>query len=213
MKMKFFGLMLGGLMLLGASAQAAVLSLDATNSTPGVLPLNFNPGGFPGGLVTPGTTPITIYSGPATPGSLGGLTLDSSANLTFQYLGKEAGFANTFDFGGDLFNTNTSAVGDSVQVLNVAAGIIPFLFHTGALSAQNGGPISAGISMAFADLGDGSFLALFNDGGGQDFDFDDLAVRVSISAVPLPAAAWLLLSAVLGLVSFSRIRRSGAQTA
>jgi len=212
MKTKFFGLVLAGLMLIAGSAQAAVLSLDTTNGSADVVPLNFNPGGFPGGLVTPGATPITIYSGPAIAGGVGGLILDSAANLTFQYLGKEAGFDNTFDFGGDIFNTATSAVGDSVQI-NAAAGIIPFLFHTTSLTAQNGGPIAAGISIAFADLGDGSFLAMFNDGGGGDFDYDDLVVRVSVSAVPLPAAAWLLLSAILGLVSFSRVRRSSTRTA
>jgi hypothetical protein len=210
MKTKFFGLILGGLMLIAGSAQAAVLSLDLTGSSSAPLPGNFNPGGFPGSIVLPGT--ITIYDSPAIAGGVGGLQLDTGAKLTFEYLGKEAGFSNTFDFGGDLFNTDTSAVGDSVQA-NALAGIIPFLFHTSALTAQNGGPVAAGISIAFADLGDGSFLAMFNDGGGGDFDFDDLVVRVSVSAVPLPAAAWLLISAILGLVSFSRVRRSGPQTA
>jgi len=207
MKMKFLGPILAGLMLIGGTAQAAVLSLDLTNSTPGVLPGNFNPSGAPG--VGPGT-PITIYSGPAIAGSVGGLKIDTAANVKFEFVGKEAGAANTFDLGGDLFNTNTSVPGSSAQV-NVAAGIIPFLFHTGALSAQNGGPIAANLSIAFANLGHGSFLALFND-GPIDSDFDDMVVRVSVSAVPLPAAAWLLISAVLGLVSFSRIRRNGPQT-
>jgi hypothetical protein len=52
---------------------------------------------------------------------------------------------------------------------------------------------------------------LFDD-SGSGHDFDDLAVKISVSAVPLPAAAWLLISAILGLVSFSRIRRNRPQT-
>ena len=52
----------------------------------------------------------------------------------------------------------------------------------------------------------GSFIALFND-GGTDGDFDDFAVKISVSPVPLPPAVWLFISAILGLVSFTRIRR------
>ena len=96
-----------------------------------------------------------------------------------------------------------------------AGGVIPFSFLGGGSggTATNGGPIDAPLLIAFANLGDNSFLAMFNDGGGPDADFDDLVVRVSVSQVPLPPAVWLLLSAVLGLVSFARIRRKGPQTA
>jgi hypothetical protein len=211
MKMKFIGLILAGLMVIGGSAQAAVLSLDLTGSSAEVLPLNFNPTGFPGG-VTPGVTPITVYPGPVlAAGGIGGLSLDVASALKFEFLGSEAGFTDTFTFDGAVFS-NVTSVGSSATV-GALAGVIPFIFTTLGKSATNGGPIDAGVSIAFADLGDGSFLALFNDGGGQDFDYDDLAVRVSVSAVPLPAAAWLLISAILGLVSFSRIRRSGMQAA
>lgn len=212
MKIRLLGLVVASLMLVAGQASALVLSLDGPGGTGSTLPGNFNPTGFPGGLVIPGTTPITVYTA-ADVGS--GLSADSAGKLKFEYLGSEAGFTNTFSLGSQLFSNATSAVGN-VSLVDVAAGIIPFIFQTsggGGKSATNGGVMSSGVSIAFADLGDGSFLALFNDGGGQDFDYDDLAVRVSVSAVPLPAAAWLLLSAVLGLVSFSRIRRNGAQTA
>jgi hypothetical protein len=212
MKTKLFGLILAALMLVGASAQAAVLSLSGGSGT--TIPGNFNTGAFPPipGIVT--GTPITEFSF----GSVGGLSVSGPANITFQYLGKDADFHNTFSLGAQLFSTTTSVVGDTQQVA-AGGGLIPFIFHTSGggfpLSATNGGPIAFGISIAFADLHDGTFLALFNDGGGSpdDRDFNDMIVRVSVSAVPLPAAAWLLISAVLGLVSFSRIRRSGAQSA
>jgi hypothetical protein len=213
MKMKLLGLFLAGLMVIGVSAQAAVLSLTG-GGTPGVLPSNFNPGGFPGfAEVVPGSSVTTVFTN-ADSGS--GLTLGGGpATLKFEYLGKEAGFTNTFGLGGPaIFSTATSLVGDTQTAL-FGTGLVGFLFNTidNGNSAQNGGAMSAGVSIAFAALNDGSFLALFNDGGGHDQDFDDMVVRVSVSAVPLPAAAWLLLSAVLGLVSFSRIRRNGPQNA
>jgi hypothetical protein len=213
MKTKFLGLICAGLMLIAGSAQAAVLSLDPTNSTGGNLAGNFDSAAS-GGLVSSGQA-ITIYSGPVIAGGVGGLQLDSSADLNVEYLGKEAGFTNIFHLGGDLFDTSVTVPPVTQTVLGVASGIIPFLFQSsggGGLSAENGGPIPAGLEIAFANLGDGSFLALFND-PGSDVDYDDMVVRISVSQVPLPAAAWLLISAILGLVSFSRVRRGQSQVA
>lgn len=209
MKMKIVGLVLAGLMLAAGSSQAAVLQLNLGTGVASNIPGNFDPTGFPGGLVSIGD-PITVYSNLDT----GGLELaDSAATLQVEYLGSEAGFDNSFSFGGASFSNTSSSVGDTETVL-AGVGILPFSFATeGPLSAFNGGPIDLGLSIAFADLGDGTFLALFNDGGGGDTDFDDLVVRVSVSQVPLPPAVWLLISAILGLVSFSRIRRSSAKTA
>lgn len=212
MKTKLLGLVIAGLMLAAAPVQAAFLQLTPATGTADTLPGDFNPGGFPGGLVTPGVTSITIFSGADT----GGLELvGGNATLNVEYLGSEAGFTNDFDFAPVSFSNASTPVGTTASV-DAGVGILPFSFTTngnGGAVAFNGGPFGAGVSIAFAALDDGSFLALFNDGGGGDFDFDDLAVRVSVSQVPLPAAAWLLISAILGLVSFSRIRRNGAETA
>ncbi len=216
MKLKILGSILAGLMLIAGSAQAAVLSLDTTNSIAGNLDANFTSSAS-GGLASSGDA-ITIYSGPAIAGAVGGLQLDSTADLKVEYLGKEAGFTNVFHLGGDLFNTDLTIPPVSQTVLGVGAGIIQFLFQTSgsAASAENGGPIADGLSLAFADLGDGSFLALFDD-SGTGVDFDDMVVRISVSQgvsqVPLPPAVWLLISAILGLVSFTRICRSEARTA
>ena len=212
MKSRILGLVIAGMMLVAAPVHAAVLQLTPATGTADTLPNNFDPVGFPGGLVTPGVTPITVYSS----GDTGGLTLvGGSATLNVQYLGKEAAFLNTFAFAPVAFSSATTTVGTTGQVAAVP-GILPFNFATngnGGGVAFNGGPITAGLSIAFAALSDGSFLALFNDGGGNDFDRDDLTVRISISQVPLPAAAWLLISALLGLVACARIRRRGVQTA
>ena len=203
-------------MLAAGQASAAIVSLSVSGGTTGnTIPLNFYTPAIspiPGAIA--GTTPITEF------GVGGGLQVSGPAIVHFQYLGFDAGFSNSFGSGlSTLFTTASSLVGDTAEVVAGGSGTVPFFFHTNdggsPLTGYNGGPIPSPLSIAFADLGDGSFLALFNDGGGNptdDKDYNDMIVRVSVSPVPLPAAAWLLISAVLGLVSFSRIRRTGTQS-
>ena len=52
-----------------------------------------------------------------------------------------------------------------------------------------------------------AFYVLFDDIAGGDRDFDDIAMRVDVSAVPLPAAAFPLLTALAGLGFVGRRRR------
>lgn len=212
MKTKLLGLIIAGMMLAAAPVHAAFLQLTPATGTADTLPGDFNPVGFPGGLVTPGVTGITVYSN----GDTGGLELvGGNATLNVEYSGSEAAFMNTFAFAPIAYTNGGTTVGTTLPV-DATVGILPFSFITngnGGGVAFNGGPINPGLSIAFAALSDGSFLALFNDGGGGDFDYDDHTVRISVSQVPLPAAAWLLISAILGLVACARIRRSGAQTA
>lgn len=185
-----------------SSARAMTLSLDA-GGIAGVIPaVGFDLGASTG--LAPGAA-ITIFDG-STGGN--GLQLDSAANVTFTFLGSEADETNDFEVGGfgTVFDQSNS-VGDSAA-FDLAGGLVSFLFNTSAAggAAANGSPFGAGLSIAFAALGDGSFIALFGDGAG-DSDRDDFAVKIAVSAVPLPAAVWLFLSAILGLVSFTRIRR------
>ena len=207
MKPRLLGLALAGIMLVSAPASAMVLSLTA-GGVADTVPGNFNPGGFPGGVSV--GDPITVFDS----GSPGGLSLSGPATLRFEFFGSEASEDDTFSFSGINFN-NATPVGTQGTAA-FAGGVIPFLFTTtngGGLNATNGGPFDSGLSIAFANLGGNSFLAMFNDGSGIDSDRDDMVVKVSVSQVPLPAAVWLLLSAVLGLVSFARVRRNGPQAA
>lgn len=211
MKMRLFGLAFAGLMLAAGSPQAAVLSV--TGGTPTALQSNFSLTAETG-LANDGTVTVDVFN---SDDDGFGLSLDSPATLKFEYLGSEASFVNTFDLGGQIFSNTASIVGATATAA-VGMGLVPFKFTTsgsGGQDAFNGGPIPAiaQLSIAFADLGDGSFVALFNDCCGSDSDYDDLAVRISVSEVPLPPAVWLLLSAILGLVSFSRIRRGEAKAA
>jgi len=182
------------------SARAMTLSLDA-GGIAGTIPLS----GFSLTAETglSGGDPITIFD--STTGAAG-LQLSSPAQVEFTFLGIEADATNAFDvLGGEVF-TGGSAPGIS-STFGLAGGLLDFAFRSTIGGTAANGAIAAGISIAFADLGDGSFIALFND-GGTDGDFDDFAVKIAVSPVPLPPAVWLFISAILGLVSFTRIRRT-----
>jgi hypothetical protein len=123
-----------------------------------------------------------------------------------------------------LFNNQSSAINSFVEILS-PAGFVNFLFQTTGLSgAPNnetlGDGISSGnnvdgfaiirngfgaddtrISMTLFQINGSRVLALFGDGRG-DSDQDDMAVE--ISAVPVPAAGFLLIGALGGLVALRR---------
>jgi hypothetical protein len=210
MKTKLFGLILAGLVLIGGAAQAAVLSVtggDATQTLGAAFSLNATTGLSAG-------SPITVFN--AGNAGSGGLSVAGSpGKLTFEFLGSEAGFIDAFYVNSVLTFLNTVTPVGATSTVFQGPGLINLVATTsgGGIpgSAANGGPITGALSLAYAAITDTSLILLFEDGAGVDHD--DLAVRVTVSQVPLPAAAWLLISAVLGLVSFARIRRSGTQTA
>ncbi len=70
------------------------------------------------------------------------------------------------------------------------------------------GQVPAGYSIAFTDIIDNTVIAFLGDGFG-DSDFDDMAVRISVEAVPLPGALPLFLTALAGL-GYVRHRRTKA---
>lgn len=153
--------------------------------------------------LTSGVSSITIYDS-TTPGL--GLQLSSPAQVEFTFLGLEADATNAFDvLGGQVFTGATAPL--TTNTFGLGGGLLDFAFQSTIGGTAANGAIAAGISIAFADLSDGSFIALFND-GGTDADFDDFAVKIAVSPIPLPPAVWLFISAILGLVSFTRIRRT-----
>ncbi len=203
---RFAAVFAAALLLAGAyvsSARAMTLSLDAGGIVGAIPAVGFSLGAETG--LSAGDA-ITIFDG-STGGA--GLQLSSPANVVFTFLGSEAEATNSFEVGG--FGTvfdQSNATGDSAA-FDLVGGLVSFLFNTSGVggSAANGSPFGAGLSIAFAALDDGSFIALFGDGAG-DSDRDDFAVKIAVSAVPLPPAVWLFISAILGLVSFARIRRT-----
>jgi hypothetical protein len=152
-----------------------------------------------------------------------GLTMSGPAKVTFTYLGKEAGHTNWFVMpkmpGNPVFSTASSVIGQTRSFIFSAfpgGSFLPFLFKdivTGT-KAQNGHPKNASFQNAigYRILSATSAYLLFND-AGSDRDFDDMAVKVSISAVPLPAALPLFATLLAGLGGLAWRRKTGAVAA
>jgi hypothetical protein len=133
---------------------------------------------------------------------------------------------------GTLYEDNDNPHGASISTTVKAGDLIPFLYKdsqsvsvTNGQSNVPGGQTSvSGNWASFAMLytlsqaggkvysnhnqyGTFDFIIGFNDSYSGDADFDDYVVGVKLQPVPLPAAAWLFGSALLGFVSLSNRRK------
>jgi hypothetical protein len=161
--------------------------------------------------------------------SLGGyqgsqIALTKDAKVTYTFLGFEAGYANYFVAGTNLFGTE--AFGPSNNVLNSGglasftqnanAGVLDFRFLTngGTNGVINGGQninaagpsgprkpdfIASIVGSPDALHGDSAYLLVDDLGGGPDDDYDDMMIRIDIATVALPAGGLLMGSALVGL--------------
>lgn len=145
-----------------------------------------------------------------------GLTLSGAATeVSFTFLGSEAD-ADNYSFatqaGDEInFDSNTSEFGDTETLTFLDDGLLSFNFLTyeetchwfwGCSNekrlASNDGLIDGDLSILFFQENAHSIIALFGDGRG-DNDYDDMAVRISVTAVPLPPSLLLFGGALLGL--------------
>jgi hypothetical protein len=191
-----------GLALAAAAAPVAqAASFTFLGGGDYVLPGNFDP--------SPGVPGLGAGSHVLTNATLG---LDGPGRVTFTFLGTEAGYDNRFGFAGEQLFANHSGPNPSVERI---AGAGPLDFAFGTISplqiVANGGSGGTWGSIALYKLSDTSVYALYNDGATVDADYDDMAVRMDVAPVPLPAAAWLLFAGLggLGLVK----RRAGTAAA
>ncbi len=206
----------------GASAATLGLGGDTVGTTI-TLPNTFDV--VATGL-TPGTTQITYFD--SSNGTGGLYVTPNDVNITFEYIGKEAGYLNQSRFvvGNVLmFDTNQTPIqttGAIHYVLGSNPGAVPFLFDTvtgGNLAATNGGAVQSPLRIAFAKLSDTVWYALFDDGGGgQDHDYDDMVLRITVSSAqletsptPLPGAIWLLGTVLAGGFGAGRWRKRKAR--
>lgn len=140
------------------------------------------------------------------------VSLDSAATVTVDFMGYEAGFVNSFSFGGTTTDTEVGGMelgingdADSEYALNTAtplaglsynvaagAGLLSFSFSGPLGSATNapaGNPDNSGNSPNFfVSYGQGvtdTVYLFFDDGGaGDDDNHDDFVVRLTTSSNP-----------------------------
>ncbi|MFO1208866.1 MAG: VPLPA-CTERM sorting domain-containing protein [Amaricoccus sp.] len=186
-------------LVLAAAVMAAPLAQAASFTFAGgsgyALPGNFDP--FPS---VAGLGVGSIVQADAT------LGLTGPGRVTFTFLGSEAGYDNQFDFAGSPIFTNHFGAHDPVERI-AGAGPVDFAFSTispSRLVANGASGTSPYGSIALFKLSDTSVYALFNDGARVDADYDDMAVRMDVAPVPLPAAAWLILAGLGGLALVKR---------
>ncbi len=214
MKTVIAGSFLALALMAGAASAANVLSVVG-NSTAN-LGGDFNPTPGTGGLL-PGDL-VDVASN-----TNFGLKLNDMADITFTYLGKEAGNLNILFGTSEIFSTGIAAVNAALTLTGVTAdagGFLPFSFTSeGALVATNGGPYASNSSIAFKVLDDTQdyvkVLVMLND-PGADTDYDDLVLQIEARAnkdgdpidTPIPGGVVLLMSGLAGLGYMGRTRRS-----
>ncbi len=163
-------------------------------------------------VVVPGNN--DFFSGMGLSYNVGGNVLATSlVDLTFTYLGHEAGYNNDFNAYGQNLNNKGNSIGDSFTVSGVGAGLLDFGFYSNNVSQgiNNGSNNDFASFQSFATILDITYMdvyydaiVLFDDSGaGPDDDSDDHII--GIRAVPEPSIIALFAAGLLGL-GFARRR-------
>ena len=145
------------------------------------------------------------------------LSVDMDGSVTFYYIAAESAYTNSFNSGSSntIIENNESFDWDGWDsfTINVTAGeILDFSFTSATASALT--PVDNANGTSLEGLGimtstkTSDLVLAYNDNplGSGDSDYDDMLVRAEFSAVPIPAAAWLFGSGLLGLIGMARRR-------
>jgi hypothetical protein len=178
--------------------------------------------------VTPGTgTDFTVTQGNDFPFVTdpfqllidGVLETTGAGVVTFEYLGFEAGFTNSFVFNDQLcFRTGVSAEGATCGG-QVSGGAVSFAFWSDlggpnfdAVVWDNGAPPDSILdySIGIIQEGPNQFLLLWDDSGNkEDDDHDDLGIRITfrpLEQVPEPTSMAVMVAGLAGLAGLRRTR-------
>ena len=213
------------LAMTAGAANAATLSLVGATTTYAIDDFagsttknNIEVGGV---QIAPDGTVLDIIIGDVKDGTNGLSLTGGPARVTYTYLGKEAGNSNyAADIGGIFFDTDTTAKGTTFETTASVDGLLDFAFGTSAPAGSTGTFLNNGVAtatgggslydfaIAYIKISDTSFYALFDDIKEGDRDFDDLAMRIDVAPIPLPAGGLLLVSGLAGAAALRRRKKA-----
>ena len=205
-----------------ASAAPSLSWTELSEATPNAL---FDPNS---GL-TYGTTTFVNVAGNVSLGTLSVLNAVGvgygGSQVTYTYLGKEAGYQNIFfaPVGSPQFQINVvsglPSIGSSVTKAVTGDGDLNFAFEGDVGSfAINGGSWSPNASVGLiaenysGSLGNFAYIIGYNDSYSTHNDWDDMVIGVNIAPIPEPETYAMLLAG-LGLMGFVARRRKQSAAA
>ena len=144
------------------------------------------------------------------------LSVDMDGSVTFYYIAAEAAYTNSFNSGSNTITEHNEGFDwdgwDSFTINVTANEILDFSFTSADVNALTPVNNANGTSLEGLGIMTGKSMSelvlAYNDNlpGAGDSDYDDMLVRAEFSsvAVPVPAAAWLFGSGLLGLIGLGK---------